>query len=76
MKKYQIIYADPPWEYTSKQPFRSEGVRFNPLSDEYKTMTMNDLYKMKISTITDKDCILFMWSTDSHLKEAIKLIEA
>lgn len=30
-KKYNIIYADPPWEYGSKQPFRSGGVRFHQL---------------------------------------------
>ena len=76
MKKYQIIYADPPWAYNSKQPFRESGVRFNPLSNEYNTMNVKKLQELKVSEISDNDCALFMWSTDSHMKEAIGLIEA
>lgn len=75
-KKYQIIYADPPWQYGSKQPFRSEGIRFHALEKEYKTMGINEIKKLPVIDIAHKDCALFMWATDSHIKEAIELMEA
>ena len=76
MKKYQIIYADPPWKYGSKQSFRSEGVRFHALEKEYQTLGIKDICSLRVSDICDTDCALFMWSTDSHIKEAIELYEA
>ena len=36
MKKYQIIYADPPWSYNDK------GCNGNA-ADHYKTMSLNDI---------------------------------
>lgn len=76
MKKYQIIYADPPWEFSSKQPFRSNGVRFNSLEKEYDVMSIKDICDLPIKNIADKDCALFMWVTDAHLQESFKVIES
>jgi len=76
MKKYQIIYADPPWSYGSKQPFRSDGVRFHSLDKEYKTMNIKDICDLNVKSLTEKDAAIFMWSTDSHIKEAITCMEA
>jgi|TARA_Y100000310_G_C20624712_1_gene785217 site-specific DNA-methyltransferase (adenine-specific) len=74
MKKYQIIYADPPWKYRLG---KSMGTNFQGAADaEYKTMSMEDICKLKVSEITDKDCILFLWVTFPQLKEGLKVIEA
>ena len=75
-KKYNIIYADPPWRYGSKQLFRNGGVRFHSLENEYPTMATAKICELPVANITDKDCALFMWATDSHIKDAIKLMEA
>lgn len=69
MKKYSIIYADPPWQYKDK---RCSGACEN----HYNTMNINDLCNLPIEQISADDCILFMWATYPLLPEAIKLIEA
>lgn len=75
-KKFNVIYADPPWQYSSKQLQKYDGERFRPLEEEYDTMTIEDIKKLPINKLSDKDCALFMWVTDSHLKEGIEVIEA
>lgn len=75
-KKYNVIYADPPWKYQSKQPFRMQGTRFHRLEEVYQTATVEDMSRWDIGRIAAPDCALFMWSTDSHLPEAIELMKA
>jgi site-specific DNA-methyltransferase (adenine-specific) len=74
--KYNIIYADPPWKYGSKQPFRSGGVRFHSLDEEYPTVSTREMCEWNVGRIADTDCALFMWTTDSHIEEAIQLMRA
>lgn len=75
-KKYNIIYADPPWKYGSKQPFRSGGVRFHALEKEYPTLSTKEMSEWDIKRIASKDCALFMWATDSHIYDALCLMKA
>lgn len=75
-KKYQIIYADPPWQYGSKQPLRSGGTRFHSLEKEYPTMSLPEIQELPVKDICQQDCVLFLWATDSHLKEALTVLEA
>ena len=67
--KYNIIYADPPWNYKDK------GCNGN-CEKHYKTMKLNDICNLPIKNISDKDCILFLWVTYPMLQEGLKLIEA
>lgn len=69
MKKYKIIYADPPWKYDS-------AMRYGVKDKEYKVMTLQDICKLPIKDITDNDCILFIWATYPKLKEALEVIDA
>jgi len=78
-KKYQIIYADPPWEYGRGvwqvyRPYNKGKKRF--INDFYPTMSLEDLKKINVKEVSDKDCCLFMWVTYSHLKEGLDLISA
>jgi len=36
-KKYQIIYADPPWHFSSKELQTYNGVRFTSMDKHYET---------------------------------------
>lgn len=69
MKKYKIIYADPPWRY------ERSGVQ-GAAEKHYATMSLDELKKLPISELSDKDCALFMWATFPQLREALELIEA
>ena len=76
MKKYQIIYADPPWKYDSKELQKYNGERFTSMNKHYKTQDKEWIKKLPISSITNDDCALFMWSTDSHIPEALEVMRA
>lgn len=75
-RKYNIIYADPPWKYSSKEVQKYKGERFRPLEKVYNTEATSEMCNWDIQRIADDDCALFLWSTDSHLKEAITLMES
>ena len=72
-KKYQIIYADPPWAFGSKS-YQDGGRDFDKLSNHYNTMSINDIKSLKVPSADD--CACFMWTTDAHLKEAIEVMES
>lgn len=71
MKKYQIIYADPPWKY--KLCSKKGGGR--SVERQYPTMKVEDICKLPIKEIADDNCVLFMWMTFPTLKEGFKVIE-
>lgn len=75
-KRYKVIYADPPWKFGSKEVQKYSGKRFRPLETVYHTEKGADMEHWDIKSIADKDCALFMWATDAHIKEAIRLMEA
>lgn len=71
-KKYNIIYADPPWSY------RNMGKIQNNVLDHYNTMTNEDIYSLgdTIKEISDKNCMLFIWCTFPKLQEGLNTIKA
>lgn len=70
-KKYRIIYADPPWKYGNAMPeYVTEP------QDYYLLMSTNDICAMPIKDITEKDAVLFLWSTSPHLPEALEVVKA
>ena len=84
MKKYQIIYADPPWQYGSKELYGDkingykdgQRKRFAKLERIYPTMNLQQIKDLPVKEITADNCACFMWSTDSHLKESIEVMES
>ena len=68
-KKYNIIYADPPWAYRDK---KCNG----NCEEHYKTMNVEDIKKIPIKNISDNDSILFLWCTYPMLNEAQEVIKS
>ena len=68
-KKYQIIYADPPWRYNDR------GCR-GTMANHYKGMKLKDICKLTVNKIADTNCVLFIWGTYPMLKEAFQVIDA
>ena len=54
MKKYRVIYADPPWRFNN---FSVKGEGRNAVS-HYDCLTLPDLKKLNINRHADKDCAL------------------
>lgn len=73
-KKYQIIYADPPWQYSS-DPNSKRGI-WGLAHQKYNTLNIEDLKKLPIQNITNDNCILFMWATFPNMQQALDLIKA
>lgn len=73
MKKYNIIYADPPWKYNSranhKTKFRGGAC------GHYSLMSMEEIKSLPIYDLADKNCVLFLWTTFPYLDQQIKLFE-
>ena len=62
MKKlYNIIYADPPWRYDSKQD------QYNGKPIHYPAMTTQDICNLWVPKITADNCVLFLWVTPAFL---------
>lgn len=68
-KKYQIIYADPPWSYND------QGCQ-GTMANHYKGMKINDICQLPVKNISDNNAILFIWATYPMLKEALQVIES
>lgn len=72
-KKYQIIYADPPWKYNSRANHKT---RFRGgACGHYDLMPMEDIKKIPIGSIADTNCALFLWCTFPYLDEQIQLFK-
>ena len=69
-KRYDIIYADPPWQ--DKGLLRN-GVRTYQASDIYPTMSQQDICNLPVPTIVSDDCLLFLWTISGHLPESIEM---
>lgn len=79
IKKYQIIYADPPWRFKnwsmSELAKRGEKWARKNGRSPYDVMNNEDIYKLPIQQIADKNCILFLWATYPKLQEALETIK-
>jgi N6-adenosine-specific RNA methylase IME4 len=64
-KKFGIIYADPPWKYDGK--FAGAAV------NHYKLMELQDICKLPVKNIADKNCALLLWTTGPKLPDALKV---
>jgi N6-adenosine-specific RNA methylase IME4 len=75
-KKYKIIYADPPWAFSSKELQKYGGERFTSMDKHYETQSKDWIKDLPVKDIAEDDCALFLWSTDAHLGEAIETMDS
>jgi len=68
MKKYDIIYADPPWSYRDRR--KGQG----GAKDHYATMEINDICNLPIRKITAENAALFLWVTFPNLPEGLRVM--
>jgi len=80
-KKYQIIYADPPWKYgkwgkgSKKCVFNAKVQNIDsPLP--YPSMTIEEIKTMNVKDISDANCELYLWTTQKYLPFSFGVIEA
>jgi len=71
--RYNVIYADPPWSYENK---KTGGSMISGASDKYNLMTNEDIIRMPLRDITEKDCVCFLWATVPLLPEGMETLKA
>lgn len=86
MSKYNVIYADPPWNIKAgrklegykmengKQIFVSSSNKTR--STDYPSMSIEEIKRLQVSKITAEDAHLYMWVTNRHLFHALEIIKA
>ena len=67
--KFDVIYADPPWEY------RNTGVE-GAVAKQYATMSIEALCNLPVVGSIYKNAILLMWTTNPLLEECFPVINA
>jgi N6-adenosine-specific RNA methylase IME4 len=67
-KRYNIIYADPAWQYW-------EGGYKNQ-SLHYHTMTIDEICTLPVERIADANSVLFLWVTYPILPDSFRVIKA
>ena len=67
-KKYNIIYADPPWS------FRAGGLK--NATNHYNCMSIEDIKSLPVSEIADDNCLLFLWVIYPLLPECIETLKS
>ena len=86
-KKYQVIYADPPWDYGGKMQYDRSTIKdknvvfekkkfISSAAFKYPTVKLKQLKELDVNSIAADDCILFMWTTGPQMANSIELGEA
>jgi|APSaa5957512493_1039668.scaffolds.fasta_scaffold170370_1 N6-adenosine-specific RNA methylase IME4 len=69
-KKYNIIYADPPWKYDF---IRSKS---RSLDNHYNQMSIEDIKNMPVNSIAEDNSILCLWVTFPKLQEGLDVMKS
>ena len=68
-KEYNIIYADPPWSY-------NENWGNGAVHHHYDSLGVESLEYLPVQDISSENCHLYLWYTNSFVREAHKLCDA
>lgn len=72
VKKYEVIYADPPWAY---RVWSKKGIG-RSAENHYPTMQIEDIKALPVKNLAAENCALFMWVTFPTLREAFSVLDA
>jgi N6-adenosine-specific RNA methylase IME4 len=69
-KKYQIIYADPPWKEVG-------GGQIKRGADaHYQLMSTKDIMALPVRSIVDTNAHLYLWVTNNFLIDGLRVMES
>ena len=73
-KKYDIIYADPPWRYYGNVVLAKSSLLGGKNDIVYNSMSIDELKKLPVQNISANKSLLFMWVASPKLDEGIELM--
>ena len=73
MVKFNVIVADPPWEFNDKLTMSKtpRGAAAN-----YNLLSLDELKTLDVSKITDDNCVLVLWVPSTLLQEGLDIMKA
>ena len=85
--KYDVIYADPPWDYGGKMQYDKSSIKsvnvgfkrnifISAANFKYPTLKLKELKELGVNSIAADDCVLFMWTTGPQFANSIELGQA
>jgi N6-adenosine-specific RNA methylase IME4 len=66
-KQFDVIYADPPWEYP--------GSTIKGVEAHYDPLSISAIGKLPVEELAAKDCALLLWTTGPHLSNALTVMK-
>ena len=72
-KKYQTIYADPPWRFQNRTgKVAPEHKRLS----SYKTMSLENIKALPVSELSDDKAHLYLWVPNAILPDGLAVMDA
>lgn len=68
---YQLIYADPPWQYRDQCHAGARGAGY-----KYALMTPEQIMALPVQSMAAPDCVLAMWWVPPMPEEALRVVKA
>ena len=66
---FRVIVLDPPWQ------FDKDAWRFSRSAPRYTTMTIEEIKQVDVPGLAHEDCILWLWTTNTHMADAMELVK-
>jgi N6-adenosine-specific RNA methylase IME4 len=67
---YPVIVADPPWPFEIRDEDPSHRAIY-----PYPTMSLAQIAVLRVGELAHDDCILWLWTTNFNMREALGLVE-
>jgi N6-adenosine-specific RNA methylase IME4 len=64
--KYEAIVADPPWHYPTGGEYALP----------YPSMSLDEIKALDVGSLAEKDCVLWLWTTNAYLRDAFDVVDA
>ncbi len=72
-RKFKTVLADPPWQFKNRTgKVAPEHKRLN----RYPTMTLDDIIKLPVSSVTADCCHLYLWVPNALLPAGLAVMQA
>jgi N6-adenosine-specific RNA methylase IME4 len=68
---FRVLVADPPWRYDKRQGDDTHRGRI-----PYPSMSTDEICALPVGSIAQKDAVLFLWTTNSQMRQAFDVADA
>lgn len=72
LRRFVVIYADPPWRYENPPM----GGSNRSIENHYPTMELEEICALPVGDIAHENSVLFLWATSPKLYECMKVLDA